>query len=109
VIGGADGGAHSTLDDIDRFLRAYSDGTLLGPQQERVLARHADAGEGFFEGYGVHHYPDGRYGHGGGDPGVEVLANRWPDEDVNIVVLSNQEGDDAAFHVRNLVLDTWRG
>ena len=30
VIGGADGGAHSTARDIDRFLHAYADGTLLG-------------------------------------------------------------------------------
>lgn len=92
VLGGADGGAHSTTHDLDRFLRAYADGTLLGDLQERVLARHADAGDGFFAGYGVLHYPDGRYGHAGGDPGVEVVANHWPDDDVNVVVLCNMEG-----------------
>ncbi len=81
VIGGADGGAHSTARDIDRFLHAYADGTLLGENQDRVLARHADAGDGFFSGYGVIHYPDGRYGHAGGDPGVEVFANRWPEDE----------------------------
>ena len=30
VVGGADGGAMSTTGDIDRFLRAYADGTLIG-------------------------------------------------------------------------------
>jgi len=106
VVGGADGGAHSTARDIDRFLHAYADGTLLGENQDRVLAPHSDAGDGYFEGYGVHLYPDGRYGHGGGDPGVEVIANRWPDEDVNIVVLCNGEG--LAGEVRDAVVEVSR-
>ena len=50
----------------------WADGTLLGPLRDTVLTRHTDAGDGRGEGYGVHLYPDGRYGHGGGDPGVEV-------------------------------------
>ncbi len=107
VVGGPDGGAFSTAGDIDRFLRAYADGTLLGGTRDRVLAPHADAGDGFFEGYGVHLYPDGRYGHGGGDPGVSVIANRWPEEDLNLVVLCNVE--DLAGPVRDLLIDTWRG
>ncbi|MET0997315.1 MAG: serine hydrolase domain-containing protein, partial [Marmoricola sp.] len=78
VLGGADGGAHSTTHDLDRFLHAYADGTLLGDVQEQVMTRHADAGDGFAMGYGVLFYPDGRYGHAGGDPGVEVVASRWP-------------------------------
>jgi CubicO group peptidase (beta-lactamase class C family) len=92
VVGGADGGAFSTPGDLDRFLRCYGDGTLLGPAQDVVLAPHADAGDGFSYGYGVLRYPDGRYGHGGGDPGVEVLIHRWPDDDLNLVVLCNGEG-----------------
>lgn len=107
VIGGADGGAHSTTHDLDRFLRAYADGSLLGENQERVLAPHADAGDGFFEGYGVHLYPDGRYGHGGGDPGVEVFLNRWPEDEVNVVVLCNGEGG-MAGEVRDAVVAAWR-
>ena len=66
-----------------------------------MLAPHVDAGDGFFEGYGVHLYPDGRWGHGGGDPGVEVLANRWPDDDLNVIVLCNTEG--TAGDVRDLL------
>ncbi len=105
VVGGADGGAFSTARDLDRFLHAYADGTLLGDQQDRVLAPHADAGDGFFEGYGVHLYPDGRYGHGGGDPGVEVIANRWPADDLHVVVLCNVEGHAGA--VRAALLEAW--
>jgi CubicO group peptidase (beta-lactamase class C family) len=91
VVGTADGGAYSTARDLDRFLHAYADGTLLGDHVDRVLTPHADAGDGFFEGYGVHLYPDGRYGHGGGDPGVDTIVNRWPDEDLNVIVLCNVE------------------
>lgn len=103
VRGGADGGAHSTTHDLDRFLRAYADGTLLGDQQERVTARHADAGDGFSMGYGVLIYPDGRFGHMGGDPGVEVFASRWPEDDVHLVVLCNSEGQ--AGGVRDVVVE----
>jgi CubicO group peptidase (beta-lactamase class C family) len=101
VVGGADGGAFSTAADIDRFLRAYSDGSLLGGMTSTVLEPHMAASDGFFEGYGVHLYPDGRWGHGGGDPGVEVIANRWPDEDLNVIVLCNTEG--TAADVRDLL------
>ena len=107
VIGGADGGSHSTTGDLDRFLHAYADGTLLGEHLDLVLTPHADAGDGFFSGYGVHIYPDGRYGHGGGDPGVAVLVARWPDDDVNIIVLCNTE--DLAGEVRDAVVSAWRG
>jgi len=107
VLGGPDGGAFSTTGDVDRFLRTYSEGTLLGPVREIVLARHVDAGDGFFSGYGVLHYPDGRWGHGGGDPGVEVLVQRFPAQDVQVVVLCNGEG--LAGDVRDAVLAAWRG
>lgn len=108
VIGGADGGALCTARDLDRFLRAYADGTLLGPLRDVVLTRHADAGDGFAEGYGVHLYPDGRYGHGGGDPGVEALVHRWPEDDVHLVVLVNTEVG-LAGEVRDLMIAAWRG
>ena len=107
VIGGADGGAFSTARDLDLFLRRIADGSLLGAAQEAVLARHADAGDGFWFGYGLVHHPDGRFGHGGGDPGVEVIVHRFPDDDAHLVVLCNGEGllDD----VRAAVLAAWRG
>ena len=104
VVGGADGGAMSTTGDLDRFLHAYADGTLLGDLTEVMLRPHADASDGFFEGYGVHLYPDGRWGHGGGDPGVAVIANRWPDDDLDVVVLGNTAGP--VGEVRDLLRET---
>jgi CubicO group peptidase (beta-lactamase class C family) len=107
VVGGADGGAMSTTRDLDTFLHRYADGTLLGDLTEVVQGRHADAGGGFWSGYGLMHYPDGRYGHGGGDPGVDVLVNRWPEEDLNVVVLCNGEG--LTGEVRDLLVAEVRG
>ena len=46
VVGGADGGAMSTTGDLDRFLRAYADGTLLGDLTDVMLRPHADASTG---------------------------------------------------------------
>jgi CubicO group peptidase (beta-lactamase class C family) len=107
VIGGGDGGSQSTARDLDRFLNAFSDGTLLGEYRDLVLTKHVDAGFGYFMGYGALYYPDGHYGHGGGDPGVEVNINRWPDDDVNIIVLCNME--ELAGEVRDQVITAWRG
>ncbi len=106
VVGGADGGAQSTCRDLDRFLAAYDDGTLLGDLRDVMLRPRADAGDGFSEGYGVHLYPDGRFGHGGGDPGVSALVARWPGEGANLVVLGNVE--EHTGELRDLVLEAWR-
>lgn len=105
VVGGPDGGAFATARDLDRFLQAY-DGPLLGDLHDTVLTPHADAGGGFGYGYGVLLHPDGRFGHGGGDPGVEVLAHRWPVEDVDVVVLCNVE--DLAGEVRDRLVSAAR-
>lgn len=103
VIGGADGGAFSTTHDLDQFLRRHADGTLLGSVQTVALTRHVDVGHGYHSGYGVLHYPDASYGHGGGDPGVEVLVRRFPDQDANVIVLCNGEG--LAGEVRDSILE----
>jgi CubicO group peptidase (beta-lactamase class C family) len=105
VVGGADGGAMSTARDLDRFLTAYDEGGLLGDLHDVVLQPHADAGDGYFEGYGVHLYPHGPFGHGGGDPGVDVRVQRWPDRRANVIVLANTEG--LAGEVRDLVEEAW--
>lgn len=92
VVGGGDGGAFATARDVDRFLRSLASGELLGPAvTERMLSRHTEEGEGIWMGYGVFLRPEG-FGHGGGDPGVEVLSRHLPGQDVSLVVLCNGEG-----------------
>jgi CubicO group peptidase (beta-lactamase class C family) len=103
VIGGADGGSHSTAADLDRFLRAYDDGSLLGERRDAMLTPHVTVDDGIAYGYGCFLYGDGRFGHGGGDPGVHVLVQRIPAQDATVVVLLNHEGP--AVAARDLLVD----
>jgi CubicO group peptidase (beta-lactamase class C family) len=92
VIGGADGGAQCTAADLDRFLRRWDDGSLLGDRRDVMLTPHAAVDAGIDYGYGCFLYGDGRFGHGGGDPGVTTLVQRIPSADATVVVLLNIEG-----------------
>jgi CubicO group peptidase (beta-lactamase class C family) len=106
IIGGADGGAFSTVADLDRFLRAYDDGTLVGTElRDAMLTPRTPVDPGLSMGYGVMIYEGGRtwrFGHAGGDPGVEVFVMRFPDLDVSAFVLCNVEG--CASEVRDLLV-----
>ena len=93
VVGGGDGGALATAGDIDRFLRAIASGGLLGEETSALMrTRHAPVADGIWMGYGLFVRADGSFAHGGGDPGVETMARHWPDRDLTLVVLSNEEG-----------------
>ena len=104
VIGGGDGGAHCTAADLDRFLRAVDDGSLLGPRRDLMLTPHAHYEEADLDyGYGALLYGDGRFGHGGGDPGVDVIIQRIPSHDSTVVVVCNTEAPVVA--ARTLLID----
>ena len=107
VIGGADGGCVCTAADLVLFCRALADGTLLGDLTDIAVQRHASIDGGWSYGYGVMISPDGRWGHGGGDPGVSAVVHHWPMSDVTAVALCNvEETDDMdpAFELRSAVL-----
>ena len=92
VIGGGDGGGHSTTADIDRFLRTLVAGSLLGPETTaQMLHRHVSDGDGDWMGYGLF-LGEGWLGHGGGDPGVETGSRYLIGSDIAWVVLCNVEG-----------------
>ncbi len=92
VIGGGDGGAHSTAADIDRFLRAIASGSLLGEELTGLMRTpHVPVDDGWAMGYGLF-LSDGFFSHGGGDPGVETGARHFVDRDLSMVVLCNGEG-----------------
>jgi CubicO group peptidase (beta-lactamase class C family) len=107
VVGGADGGAYSTAADLDRFLTAYDDGTLLGPElRATMLTPRCAVEDGLAMGYGVFLYGQGptrRYGHGGGDPGWGALIHRLPALNVNTIALCNV--NDLVSDVRDLLVD----
>jgi CubicO group peptidase (beta-lactamase class C family) len=103
VIGGADGGAHCTAGDLARFLRAVDDGSLLGDRRALMLAPAATVADRISYGYGCFLYGDGRFGHGGGDPGVSALVQRIPAADATVVVVCNTESRVGA--ARDLLVD----
>lgn len=103
VIGSADGGAHGTAADLDRFLRAVDDGSLLGSRRDLMLTSHVPVDPGIGYGYGCFVYGEGRFGHGGGDPGVSALVQRIPAADATVAVLCNTESPVVA--ARNLLVD----
>jgi len=105
VVGGADGGAFCTAADLDRFLRAYEE--LVGDRAGLMLTPHAPIDAGIDMGYGCFLYGDGRFGHGGGDPGVGALVQRLPGPDATVVVLANTE--DSVVAVRDLLVDAVLG
>ena len=107
VIGGGDGGCVCTAADLVRFCRALADGTLLGDLTAVASQRHATMEGDWSYGYGLVIYPDGRWGHGGGDPGVSAAVNHWPERDLTLVALCNVEENDEldpAFTLRDAVL-----
>jgi CubicO group peptidase (beta-lactamase class C family) len=105
-VGGADGGAFSNAADLDRFLTAYDDATLLGQQlRDAMLTPRCTVAENIAMGYGVYLYGQGRthrFGHGGGDPGYEVLIQRLPQLDANTIVLANM--NDICGDVRDVLV-----
>lgn len=93
VIGGGDGGGHSTPRDLDRYLRAIASGDLLGEPLSSLMRRpHVLVDDAVSYGYGLFVRADGTFGHGGGDPGVETVARHLPDRELTLVALCNGEG-----------------
>jgi CubicO group peptidase (beta-lactamase class C family) len=89
VIGGGDGGAHATAADLDRFLRAYDDGSLLGAAvRDEMLAVRTTVEPGFDCAYGGYHFR-GFVGHDGEDPGVAAITQRRPAAGLTVTVLCN--------------------
>jgi hypothetical protein len=97
VIGASDGGAYTTLDDLDRLWSAFWNGAILSPELVDLYASpHAGAGP---------ERPDVSYGHGlwirerpetgrehwleGCDAGVSFRSTVNRDAERRITVLSN--------------------
>lgn len=106
-VGASDGGAFSTVADLDRFLHSYHDGTLLGAAlRDVMLTPQCTVAEGLAMGYGVILAGEGRtrrFGHGGGDPGYEAQIQRLPELDANAIVLCNMNG--LVGEVRDLLVE----
>lgn len=101
-IGSPDGGAHVTAVDLDRFLRAVQSGQLLSPAMTKAFFTpqvHYRDKEGWTMqyGFGLWFYvaDDGRivcYQKEGINAGTSGLIRHFPEQDINVVLLSNMMG-----------------
>jgi CubicO group peptidase (beta-lactamase class C family) len=98
-IGSPDGGAYVTAEDLDRFLRAVHASKLLSPAMTQafftpqVLCRTREQ-ERLHYGYGLVFYTDlagqvTAYQKEGINAGVSGVIRHYPDQDLNLVILSN--------------------
>jgi len=100
-IGSPDSGAYITASDLDRFLRAVQSGELLSQElTEALLSPHVDYSEKddwvMKYGYCLWFYvkKDGKivcYQKEGVNAGVSGLIRYFPEQDINVVILSNME------------------
>ena len=100
-IGSPDGGAYVTAGDLDRFLRAVLSGTLLSEKLTKAfLSPHVDYKEKddwvMKYGYCLWFYVDNDgkivcFQKEGINAGASGLIRHFPEQDINVVILSNME------------------
>ena len=110
-VGGGDGGAVVTAEDVERFLRASAARRGVAPRTGRRPDARARSWGEWQVGYGVDLRPDGVWGKDGGDPGVFVISRYRPSTDTTAVFLANVDEDGVedletlAYNVINAALD----
>jgi CubicO group peptidase (beta-lactamase class C family) len=116
-IGSPDSGAHVTVADLDRFLRAVMAGELLSPEltgsffTPRVVHRTWDTWTEMY-GYGLWFYVDQAskvvcFEKEGVNVGVSGLIRYFPDQDIAVTLLSNMEDGvwDPVWKIHDMVVD----
>jgi CubicO group peptidase (beta-lactamase class C family) len=116
-IGSPDGGAHVTVADLDRFLRAVIAGKLLSPELTRafltpqVVHRRGGTWTEMY-GYGLRFHVDqtGKVyclEKEGVNVGVSGITSHFPEQDITVTLLSNMEDGawDPAWKIHQMVID----
>ena len=94
-IGSPDGGAHCTVGDLVRFLRAIREERLLSPERTKeFLTPQVLHDKGVWYGFGLEFVLDSdgvvrNYYKDGGNAGVCSLARHYPAEGLDVAMLSN--------------------
>ena len=110
-VGTPSGGAHSTVADLEKFLVAVQNGSLLGPAMTTLFftpsTKHSEdeAGSLFF-GYGLEfsYDPEGAlmfFEKEGINAGTSAVLRHYPDYEVTLVMLSNLE--DGVWEPRSFI------
>jgi CubicO group peptidase (beta-lactamase class C family) len=116
-IGSPDSGAHVTVADLDRFLRAVRAGELLSSKLTRafltpqVVHRTWDTWTQMY-GYGLWFYVDQAdkvvcYEKDGVNVGVSGLIRHFPDQNIAVTLLSNMEDGvwEPVWKIHEMVVD----
>ena len=101
-IGTPDGGALTTVEDLDVFIRSLKDGVLLSPEYTNIIFRphcsftrekklgvwRTGYAFEFIESHGriFCMYKEG------GNPGVDAIFSYYPTLNISLNILSNQDG-----------------
>ena len=118
-IGSPDGGAHVTVADLDRFLRAVMAGELLSPELTSAFltpqvvhsrARRDDWTEMYGTGYGSTLIRPNKvvcFEKEGMNVGVSGLIRHFPEQDITVTLLSNMEDGawDPVWKIHEMVVD----
>jgi CubicO group peptidase (beta-lactamase class C family) len=122
-IGSPDSGAHVTVADLDRFLRAVRAGDLLSPELTRAFLTpqvvhriwpSTTARDIWTEmyGYGLWFYVDQAsqvvcFEKEGVNVGVSGLIRHFPDQDITVTLLSNMEDGawDPVWKIHEMVVE----
>lgn len=96
-------GIYSTIDDLYKLDRAMYGTTILSEQSKKMMHTQYNKSyldDGFFDSYGYGIFIDPYYNHGhrllthsGGFIGTLTTFDRYPDDNIFIVVLSNNESE----------------
>lgn len=94
IVGGPDGGAYTTVYDLDKFWKALMGNQLLSKSlTEQMLFPHIQDSKYTHYGYGVWitiiNQEIFKYFVMGGDPGVEMLSSYYPKLNAQVHVLAN--------------------
>jgi CubicO group peptidase (beta-lactamase class C family) len=100
-IGSPDGGGYVTAGDLDRFLRAVKAGLLLSSELAEIfltpqVVYRQKEGWTMMYGHGLWFYVNDKskvvcYQKEGINAGASGLIRHFPDQDINVVLLSNME------------------
>ena len=108
IVGTSDGGAFSTVGDLDRFLTALVSERLMSPDTWELMSHpHVAIGELSY-GYGLWISTGSGVrwiGVAGADPGFSARAFHYPEMDTNVAMLGNsvEEVDDVVQVFRDAV------
>lgn len=105
-----DGGIYSSLDDLERWLKALDERRLLSDSMYDEMFKSqikTDRGDSHY-GYGwfIDNYRgERRVMHGGSTRGFSLMLQRFPDRRAAVVILLNQESAPAVDEFRSKVID----